>query len=328
MNSEGQEPPRVWVVDDDRTTRVLLRQVLEREGYQVMEAADGETCLQMAEQDPPDVILLDALMPGMDGFTCCTELQKRLSSERTAILMITGLNDAASVDHAFAAGAIDYVTKPIHWPVLRHRVRRLIQQARLYRQLEEANKKLEQLAIKDGLTQLANRRYFDQFLDQQWRQLARAHAPLSLILCDVDHFKIYNDTYGHPMGDACLRQVAMALNRAIRRTTDLVARYGGEEFAIVLPHTDTEGALTLIEAVQREVKQLAIHHVGSATSQQVTLSLGLATVIPHPCLTSEILITRADKALYQAKLAGRDRYSVNQESDLPNVTPDCTAELI
>lgn len=182
-----------------------------------------------------------------------------------------------------------------------------LQQAELYQQLLTANQQLRQLAWLDGLTQVANRRRFDEYLQYEWRRLARDQAPLSLILCDVDFFKVYNDTYGHLTGDICLQQVAAAIREAIRRPADLVARYGGEEFAVILPNTPSVGAVHVAEEIQSRVKALKIDHPKSQVCPYVTLSLGVATTIPAPKTSPMILIGLADRALYQAKAEGRDR---------------------
>jgi diguanylate cyclase (GGDEF)-like protein len=221
--------------------------------------------------------------------------------------MITSLDDEASVDRAFEAGATDYVTKPIHWAVLRQRLRRLLQQAQVYKQLEAANQALQHLANVDGLTGLANRRRFDDYLNTQWINLAQEELPLSLMLCDIDFFKFYNDKYGHPAGDVCLQQVGGVLNQNAQKTQDLVARYGGEEFAVIMPNTHAAGAVHVAKGMQAGVRDLQIVHHGSAVSQYVTLSMGVATIIPTWESSPSDLIVAADKALYQAKADGRDR---------------------
>lgn len=181
------------------------------------------------------------------------------------------------------------------------------QQSQLYQQLQIANQELQRLATVDGLTQVANRRYFDQYLQQEWRRLMREQASISLILCDLDFFKAYNDTYGHQAGDECLKTVARMMRETMKRPADLVARYGGEEFAMILPHTPSLGAVTLAEMLRRAVQALKIPHQGSEVNLYVTLSLGVASKVPSPDQTVEDLIAEADRALYQAKALGRDR---------------------
>ncbi|MFM2062850.1 MAG: hypothetical protein RLZZ507_2520 [Cyanobacteriota bacterium] len=481
--------PLVLVVDDDLVIQMQLRQAMHKEGYKVIAASDGKEALDIYISSHPDIILLDAMMPVMDGFTCCAQLQALATdkftdnfSQTPPILMITGLDDPNSVDKAFAVGASDYITKPIHWAVLRQRVRRLLQmnwavkelqqkieqeqliakithkirqslnleiilnttvtevrkllhtdrvivyrfqadgsgivlvesvssewkpalgkeltdcyfvekcgrdyqkgnvyiindiyaadlpqcqidllgelqakanlvvpivqgknlwgllvayqcsaprkwqqleidllqkiadqlvigirQAHIYQQLEAANQELQRLANIDSLTQIANRRCFDEVLFQEWKRLQREKLPLSLILCDIDFFKNYNDTYGHPAGDDCLKQVANILDQAINRPADLVARYGGEEFVLILPNTDTEGAVHIVEEIRSQITLAAIGHISSQISQYVTLSLGIATLIPHDQTSPESLISQADQALYQAKQSGRNCFVI------------------
>jgi len=280
----------------------------------VAEATDGLTGLTAYEELHPDLILLDAVMPAMDEFACCQKLSAIPERDRPPILMITSLEDKESVDRAFAAGAADYITKPIHWAVLRQRVRRLIQQFHLqqqqtllYKQLESANQQLKYLASIDGLTQIANRRQFDEQLEHEWRRMMRQQTPLSLILCDIDFFKPYNDTYGHQAGDVCLQQVAAALNRSINRAGDLAARYGGEEFVVILPDTELEGAVHIVKKIQARIQALAIVHK-SSPHHCITLSFGITTVIPTQEILPETLITAADAALYQAKDQGRNTF--------------------
>ncbi|MBD2457191.1 PleD family two-component system response regulator [Nostoc sp. FACHB-87] len=298
----------VLIVDDEPFIRTQLRLALEREGYQIAEARDGVEALILFEQLQPQIVLLDAIMPGMDGFECCLRLQSFEPGKHTPVLMITGLEDQESVDHAFDAGAIDYVTKPIHWPVLRQRVKRLIKQSQLQQQLEAANQELQRLVTIDGLTQVASRRKFEEYFSQEWQRMAREQLPLSLILCDVDYFKSYNDTYGHRAGDRCLQKVAQAIKDSVKRPADLVARYGGEEFAVILPKTEMQGAAILADKICSVVRQLAIPHCNSQVSSYVTISAGVAEDIPQPGSDFQEIISAADRALYQAKIEGRDRF--------------------
>lgn len=192
-----------------------------------------------------------------------------------------------------------------------------IQQAELYHQLQIANLELKNLANIDSLTQVANRRRFDEHLQQEWLRLRREKAPLSLIFCDVDYFKFYNDTYGHPAGDKCLQQIAKTLQQITKRPSDLVARYGGEEFAIILPNTPLSGAIHVAEEIQAKIKELAIVHDTSKVSNIVTFSLGVASIIPSLSSSPTTLLTMADRALYQAKQQGRDRvFAFSNEEEL------------
>ncbi|MEN9207966.1 MAG: diguanylate cyclase [Gloeomargarita sp. GMQP_bins_69] len=471
-----QGAPLILVVDDDRSIRELLQGEMEREGYRTLTASNGIEAIEICQKTLPDIVLLDAVMPQMDGFRCCAEIRRWPACENLPVLMITSLDDEESVAEAFAAGATDYIIKParqIHWSVLRQRVRRLleayaamrelqqrsdqdrkltqitaqvrrslnlqtilqttvqevrdllqvdqvaigewyepagcrftaestapgwpsviqasipvppsttcsadwlvqvndsdtvdpatwygqvmgrwgmqaflavpvllgeavwglltahhysaprlwsphevnmlqqltmqlasaIQQAQLYQQLQAANRELQRLAAFDGLTQVANRRRFDEYLAQQWQQLAAEGASLSLILADIDFFKRYNDTYGHLAGDDCLRRVAQTIVQVVNRPDDLVARYGGEEFAVILPRTILSGAVMVAERIRAAVEQLRIPHPCSTVHDWVTLSLGVTTMVPTTLNSPAELVAAADHALYQAKQQGRN----------------------
>ncbi|AFY44766.1 PleD family two-component system response regulator [Nostoc sp. PCC 7107] len=330
-----QKSPVILVADDDPVIRVILRRIMENEGYQVVEVSNGKQCLDAYETVKPDIILLDAVMPVMDGFTCCQQLlqinKNKLKSaltnfnndleihdivisklwKHTPILMITNLDDEYSINRAFDVGAINFIRKPIQLTVLRRQLRQLLKQAQVYKQLEAANQALQELANVDSLTGLANRRRFDDYLNTQWINLVQKESPLSLILCDIDFFKFYNDKYGHPVGDICLQKVGTALNSTVQKYQDLVARYGGEEFAVIMPNTHADGAVHIAHLIQSEVRDLQIIHDGSLISPYVSLSLGVATVIPTWESSPLDLIVDADKALYQAKEAGRNRIVSN-----------------
>ncbi|MEM9508475.1 MAG: diguanylate cyclase [Cyanobacteria bacterium P01_E01_bin.35] len=182
-----------------------------------------------------------------------------------------------------------------------------IKQAQLYQELEKANLELAKLSVIDGLTKIANRRKFDQYIAAEWTRLAREQNPLSLILCDIDHFKLYNDTYGHQAGDRCLQKVAQAIEKVVKRPADLVARYGGEEFVIVLPNTPAAGAKYLAQQLLLQIQSLKLPHINSSVDLYVTLSLGIACCIPQPNSNFSALIAAADRGLYQAKATGRNR---------------------
>lgn len=213
-----------------------------------------------------------------------------------------------------------------HWQVgeievlcsLASQVAIAIQQGELLEQLEQTNQKLHDLAISDALTGLANRRYFDQYLQQEWQRLKREQQNISMILGDVDFFKKYNDNYGHQMGDQCLQMVAKAIKSCVKRPADLVARYGGEEFAVILPNTDLEGALLVAKDIKNTIEDLKISHFSSEVNQYVTISLGVASLIPQSSASQDILIKAADDALYSAKDLGRNRIEIAQVEDIFN----------
>lgn len=304
-----QEQGLILVADDDRIIRHVMRMALEQLGYRVEDVTNGHDCLKAYQDLQPDLVLLDIKMPDIDGFECCRRLKALPQSSHVPILMITGLEDATSVDKAFAVGASDYVTKPIHWPVLKQRVRVFLRQTRLQKELEASNARLQVLASIDDLTQLSNHRVFKEYLHQVWQQLAPGQQPLTLVLADVDFFKKYNDAYGHPAGDQCLYRVASVIKQAVCRPGDLVARYGGEEFAVILPDTALEGGVQIGQRIQQALRDEQIVHASSEISEWVTLSLGLASMVPHleEQAGADQLVMAADQALYQAKTAGRNR---------------------
>ncbi len=307
------KPALVLIVDDDLFMRKILVRYLERENYRVVEAADGMEALALYQEHQPDMILLDAMMPVLDGFECCSRIQKIPNGDHTPILIITALDDRESVDRAYEVGASDYVTKPIHWAVLRQRVRRLLEQANLREQLEAANqqlavfiKELQRLVSIDGLTQVANRRCLDEYLDQECKRSHREQLPISLVLCDIDFFKNYNDNYGHQEGDHCLQEIAQALSQCTNRPADLVARYGGEEFAIILPNTDAEGGMNVAMRATKMVRSLKLLHNHSKAAPYVTISCGVATLVPPQQFEPINILKAADLALYLAKAEGRN----------------------
>jgi diguanylate cyclase (GGDEF)-like protein len=193
-----------------------------------------------------------------------------------------------------------------------------IQQSELYQQLQQANQELQRLAASDGLTLVANRRCFDDTLKTEWQRLAREKASLSLILCDVDCFKLYNDTYGHLAGDDALRQVAQTISQTVKRPADLVARYGGEEFAVILPNTDITGAMAVAKEIQTNVQALQLPHPTSTISKFITLSIGVAAIIPDSKSSADTLVAAADQGLYQAKAQGRNCVVQIDFHTLPN----------
>ena len=304
--------PIILIAEDDRAIRNNIAQLLESEGYQVIETSNGEECLAAYQNMTPNLVLLDAMMPKMNGFDCCKKLKLLPGSAYTPILMITGLDDETSVNWAFDSGASDFITKPIRWTVLRQRVRVHLENNQLYQQLAKANKKLTQLASVDDLTKLANQRVFLKQLQAEWQRRETKRVNLSLILADVDHFKHYNETYGYLQGDQYLIQVANTIKQCLKHQTGLAARYGGEKFAVLLPQTTLESATKVAEEIRLSVKALSIPHQSTALSEPITISLGVTCADPSIQLIDPyILFQSADKALYQAKAKGRDQVSVD-----------------
>ncbi|MDJ1180568.1 diguanylate cyclase [Roseofilum sp. BLCC_M91] len=471
------------VVDDNSSNLKVLRGLLSTVGYKLTFAMGGKQALDRVKTAKPDLILLDLMMPDMDGFEVCNILKKNPEFKDIPVIFLTASKEIDHLLEAFEKGAIDYLTKPFHPPELLARVKthlelkflreqsqrqaeqelilvkiiqgihdslnleeilsttvvtvqrflgasrvmicrclsegkcevlsvvhaaetqklsrgetlefeRLpestseyqrfeirypegydrskqmsqvtipiqrqqtlwgmlivdrdrfskheihteyglleriaeqiaiaIQQVQLYyalqranQELERANQELDRLAHIDALTQVANRRYFDQYLEQEWLRLQRDLHPLSIIICDIDYFKQYNDTYGHLIGDRALEQVAQALSSTLKRPADLIARYGGEEFAAILPHTPIEGAIVVAKQMQQAIASLKIPHIGTELSQPLlTISLGISSVIPSLNSTPIQLLDLADRALYEAKDNGRNQYSVLHFADM------------
>lgn len=298
--------PKILVVDDEADTRDMLCLSLASEEFDVLEAKTGFSCIATAVGEAVDIILLDAMLPDIDGFQCCEILHEQLKEDCPPVLIITGLSDEESVDRAFAAQATDFITKPVNLSVLHHRIKRVLRERQLFRELETTNSKLQQISRTDELTQLSNRRYFMAALNREWRRLSRERKPLSLLLCDLDSFKQFNDTYGHLEGDRCLQLFADVLRSCVERSTDVVARYGGEEFILLLPNTSLEGLAVIDGKVRAALKEYAIPHRNSPVDEYMTFSAGGTTTVPFPTADPNKLIADADQALYEAKAKGRN----------------------
>ena len=290
---------RILIVDDAMENIQILHHALQDE-HDVLFAMNGARAIELAQHQLPDLILLDAMMPDMDGYAVCRALRAAAVTRDIPIIFVTALKNPEDETRALEAGAADFITKPVNAAVVRARVRT---QLTVKRQSDA----LRELTLTDGLTRVANRRAFDEKLENEWRRCARAQQPMALILVDIDHFKLFNDSYGHQAGDDCLVRVAAAMRGAAGRPQDLVARYGGEEFAILLPQLDLQGAASVARKVLDEVARLGIAHGQSSAAEHVTVSMGLASVVPTDGVSGE-LIRRADALLYQAKDGGRNRF--------------------
>lgn len=307
---------KALLIEDTLTSATLVSHQLRKIGIEPIVARNGETGIELYKQEHPDLILLDIIMPGMDGFEVARRIrQLEQFGEWTPIIFLTARTSDADLEKAISVGGDDYLIKPVSETVLAAKVRAMqrIAQMRfsllvLTRKLDDANQELTRLSSLDGLTGISNRRQFDETLLREWRRLGRQSRPLSMLLCDVDYFKQFNDGYGHQVGDECLKAVARTLKDTLRRPADLVARYGGEEFAVILPDTEITGALQVAEAMRSAVEGLNITHRYSKGGSVVTISIGVASTTPSRTGSdSSVLLKRADDALYQAKQAGRNR---------------------
>ncbi len=290
---------KVLIIDDEPTNIKILAEALRTE-YATLFATNGERGLKLAVEQTPDLILLDVMMPGMDGYTVCRALKADNRTRNIPVIFITARCQLEDELQGLSLGAVDYITKPFQAPIVKARVRTHLDLKRKYDLLES-------LASLDGLTEIANRRRFDEALDKEWRRCLRFTLSLSLVMMDIDFFKPFNDHYGHTAGDDCLRRVARAIKGCLPRGGDLAARYGGEEFVGLLPDTELEGALNVAEKLRNAVDQLNIPHEHSSISDHVTMSLGVATTVPSASETSMILVKSADARLYEAKANGRNQ---------------------
>ena len=293
---------RLLIVDDAMENIQILNHVLGEE-HEVLFAMNGERALELAHQHQPDLILLDAVMPGMDGYEVCAALRASSDVSDIPIIFVTALTTPEDETRALEAGAVDFITKPFNVAVVRARVR-------THLTLKRQSDAMRELTLTDALTGVANRRSFNDAIQNEWRRCARSGMPLSVVMIDIDHFKRYNDAYGHQAGDACLKQVASTMLQCAGRPPDLLARYGGEEFVILLPQVDVPGAQTVAQRILESVRALAIPHRMSSVSDAVTVSLGVATLMPDEGGSPEGLVRCADDALYQAKKNGRNRFCV------------------
>ena len=307
LNATRQKP-KLLLMDDQRVNILVLYELF-RDECEIFMAADGEQTLQSCRTVLPDLVLLDVHMDGLDGHEVCRRLKDDPETRDIPIIFVTAQGEEQDEVRGFELGAVDFIVKPINPVIVKARVN-------THLTLKQQTDILRSFALLDGLTGVANRRKFDEELALDWRQCQREQAPLSVILIDVDHFKRYNDRYGHLQGDAGLQAVAKALGSAIRRPYDLLARYGGEEFACVLPNTNLIDAVKIAECMQAAVRALKLEHLDSAVGQVLTVSLGVATIVPTAGATSATVVAEADRQLYQAKQAGRARVSSCSLADM------------
>lgn len=301
----GAPQGRILVVDDSRDNLEILSTRLRFRGYSVDTATTGEEALERVAESPPDLILLDIMMPGLDGYEVARRIRSDPELPFIPIILITARDSTQDKVAGLDAGANDYLTKPINFPELEARVRSMLRIRELQEELEEKNRELERLSISDGLTGLLNHRHIQEVVREEFERAKRTREALAVVMFDLDHFKKVNDTYGHQVGDRVLQEMARILRRTAREI-DKLGRYGGEEFIAVLPDTGIDDAATFAERVRERVERNPFA-VGRARPLHLTVSAGAATY-PHPAVYNpRTLIHRADQALYAAKAAGRNR---------------------
>lgn len=301
------------LIVDDQPTNIQALSSLFKEDYTIMVATSGAKALKIAQgEKQPDIILLDVQMPEMDGYEVLRRLKADESTSNIPVVFVTAKD--ADEDEAFGLklGAVDYITKPVRSAIAKIRICNLIN-------LKIKTEQIEYISNYDSLTDIPNRRFFDDYCRRTWGQAQRSLQPLSVIMIDVDYFKELNDHYGHKTGDVCLKQVAKALDEQAYRDADMVTRYGGDEFAAILPGTDAAGALQMSLKFKEAVKKLAIPNAFSKTADIITVSIGTATsdTLFKPS-SIDMLISAADEALYLGKKAGRNRieqFDMNASAD-------------
>ena len=291
---------RILIVDDVPDNIRVLSRMLVDDGHEISAATNGRQALKLAAACAPDLVLLDVMMPDMDGYQVCAALKADPLLRAIPVIFITALADVEDETRGLALGAVDYITKPFKEPIVRMRVKSHLE-------LKRQRDILERLSQVDGLTGIANRRAFDARLDEEWRRSIRSGDPLGAAMIDVDLFKQYNDARGHLVGDDCLRLVAGALTAALNRGGDFVARYGGEEFVCLFSGVDADTLALVSEKIRAGIEALQIPHGDSPVSPWVTISIGAACDQPMPETSPSRLIEAADLQLFQAKRLGRNR---------------------
>ncbi|MCL2191999.1 MAG: diguanylate cyclase [Treponema sp.] len=291
----------ILVVDDEVSNLQVLAHILGS-AYTIYTAKNGACALEIAKKYMPDIILLDIIMPDMDGYQVLTELKNMEATEKIPVIFITGLSSTEDETKGLSLNAADYISKPFSPTIVKLRVRN---QVKIVNQLRT----IEHLSLVDQLTGIPNRRSFDERINAEWRRALRENraTPLSILVMDVDHFKIYNDTYGHQQGDLALQMVADIFSKQIKRSMDFAARWGGEEFIGLLPDTPLEGAMEIAENIRQSIENMEIPHDTNGASSKITVSIGVSTQKPSQNSWTDSFISMADKALYNAKTAGRNR---------------------
>jgi len=290
---------KILIIEDSKLNREILHKILHKE-YILVFAHDGVEALEKVKSEVPDIILLDIVLPGIDGFNVLLKLKDCETSHSIPVIFITGRSNPDDEVKGLKLGAVDYITKPFHEVVVKARIEtqeRILNQMRL----------IEKLSFVDALTNMPNRRQFDQNLQKEWNRAKREKQPVSTLMIDIDHFKIYNDTHGHQQGDIALKMVADIITSSLKRSADIAARWGGEEFSVLLPNTEIDGAMHIAEDIRKNVENALIPCSATDSNHKITVSIGATQVLPDSNSNITELIMLADTALYKAKETGRNR---------------------
>jgi diguanylate cyclase (GGDEF)-like protein len=302
---------KILLVEDSATLRYAMRNYIIEAGHTPLIAQSGEEALQMLETTPVDMIIMDVEMPGLNGFETTRLIREWLGGHWIPIIFVTGRNEDESYREGIDAGGDDYLIKPVSAMIIKAKIRAMERITEMRDQLSQLNAELEALSQLDSLTQTYNRRTFNEMAQQQWLLATRQQNPISVLMIDVDHFKLFNDHYGHPAGDICLKKITQAIRDCLNRPFDLLGRYGGEEFIVLLPEADSLGAMRVADSIKAELERIGLRHEVSPTHHQVTVSIGGASCAHTMSYSMEDLIKRADRALYKAKHSGRNRSLVD-----------------
>jgi diguanylate cyclase (GGDEF)-like protein len=294
----------ILIIDDEMSNLMVLTRILGTD-YTIYTAKNGANALEKAREYKPDLILLDIVMPDMDGYEVLTALRTTEETCKIPVIFITGLSSSEDEEKGLSLDAADYISKPLNAKIVKLRVRNQIQ---IVNQLRT----IQHLSMVDQLTGIPNRRSFDERLSVEWKQAIRENQPISILIIDIDKFKTYNDVYGHQQGDVVLQRVAVTIQRSLKRPTDLATRWGGEEFVILLPNTNLEGALEVAENIRVNIEKETIPCADGSTPK-VTVSIGVNTQFPTQGSLTESFFSNADKALYVAKELGRNRVEAANE---------------
>jgi diguanylate cyclase (GGDEF)-like protein len=286
------------IVDDENANLKVLTHILGSE-YTILTATSGASAIEKAKEFLPDLILLDILMPDMDGYTTLCEIKMSEDIQKIPVIFITGLASDEDEEKGLSLDAADYITKPFSATIVKLRVRNQIQ-------IINQMRTIQCLSMIDQLTNLPNRRSFDERLNMEWKQAIRERTPISLLIADMDNFKYLNDTYGHQHGDIVLRKVAELLPRSFKRPGDFAARWGGEEFVVLLPNTPLDGAVELAEKIRADTEKMSIK-AADGSEIKLTLCVGVNSLIPGNGTSIDVFFANADKALYMAKDSGRNK---------------------